>query len=208
MRADALVLLSDVAGLYDGPPTTGAARLVDEVRDRTDLAGVRVGGVGAAGVGLGGMATKVEAAAIATDAGIPVLLASAASAARALADAGVGTVFHPTGTRRSTRHLWLAHASTPAGRLVIDDGAVTALVARRTSLLPAGVTAVTGAFAAGDPVDICDENGHIVARGLVNFDSTELPGLLGRSTKDLARDLGPAYEREVVHRDDLVLMRG
>ena len=74
------------------------------------------------------------------------------------------------------------------------------------SLLPAGVTAVDGVFTAGDPVDLLDENGHAVARGLVNYDSAELPALLGRSTRDLARELGAAYEREVVHRDDLVLL--
>lgn len=80
------------------------------------------------------------------------------------------------------------------------------MVQRRLSLLAAGITAVEGAFVAGDPVDLLDENGNAVARGLVNFDATELPGLLGRSTHDLARELGPAYEREVVHRDDLVLL--
>jgi glutamate 5-kinase len=74
-------------------------------------------------------------------------------------------------------------------------------------LLPAGITGVTGAFAAGDPVELLDQNGHAVARGLVNFDATELPGLLGRSTRELARELGPAYRREVVHRDDLVVLR-
>ena len=89
----------------------------------------------------------------------------------------------------------------------LDAGAVAAVVDRRLSLLPAGVTGVDGAFSAGDPVDLLDENGHAVARGLVNFDAMELPGLLGRSTRELARELGPAYEREVVHRDDLVLLR-
>ncbi len=69
------------------------------------------------------------------------------------------------------------------------------------------MTGVDGDFAVGDPVDLLDETGHAVARGLVNFDASELPGLLGRSTRDLARELGPAYEREVVHRDDLVLLR-
>jgi glutamate 5-kinase len=73
-------------------------------------------------------------------------------------------------------------------------------------LLPAGITKVEGTFIAGDPVDLVDQNGTTVARGLVNFDSTELPSLLGRSTRDLARDLGPEYEREIVHRDDLVLI--
>jgi glutamate 5-kinase len=69
------------------------------------------------------------------------------------------------------------------------------------------VTAVDGDFQAGDPVDLVDEAGRVVARGLVNFDAAELPALLGRSTRDLARELGPAYEREVVHRDDLVVLR-
>ena len=103
--------------------------------------------------------------------------------------------------------LWLAHATTPRGRLVLDDGAVRAVVERRTSLLPAGVIGVEGGFAAGDVVDLLDQNGHAVARGLVNFDAQEIPGLLGRSTRELARELGPAYSREVVHRDDLVLLR-
>jgi glutamate 5-kinase len=207
VQADALVLLSDVDGLYDGPPTRPGASFVSDVRGASDLAGVRIGGSGSAGVGLGGMTTKVDAAGIATDAGIPVLLASAADVDRALRFADVGTVFHPTGRRTSTRLLWLAHATSPRGRLRLDPGAVTAVVDRRTSLLPAGITSIEGTFAAGDPVDLLDENGNTVARGLVNFDAQELPGLLGRSTRDLARELGPAYEREVVHRDDLVILR-
>jgi len=208
VQAEALVLLSDVDGLYDGPPDRPGARLIPCVESADDLREVRIGGTGSAGVGLGGMATKVEAAAIATSAGIPVLLASAAQAETALSQAEVGTVFRPTGQRQSTRLLWLAHATQPAGRLRLDAGAVQAVVHRRTSLLAAGVTAVEGSFTAGDPVDLLDEKGHAIARGLVNFDSSELPGLLGRSTRDLARELGPAYEREVVHRDDLVILPG
>ena len=95
---------------------------------------------------------------------------------------------------------------TPRGALRLDDGAVEAVVKRRTSLLPAGLTAVEGHFSAGDPVDLVDPEGRAVARGLVNFDAEELPRLLGRSTRELAAELGPAYEREVVHRDDLVLL--
>ena len=89
---------------------------------------------------------------------------------------------------------------------MLDHGAVAAVVERRMSLLPAGVTAVEGRFAAGDPVDLVDPAGAAVARGLVNFDAAELPALLGRSTRELARELGAAYEREVVHRDDLVVL--
>jgi len=206
VQADALVLLSDVEGLYDGPPTRAGATLITDVRGPADMEGVRVGGTGGTGVGLGGMTTKVEAAGIATAAGIPVLLASAERVAEALSTAGVGTVFHPTGKRASMRLLWLAHATSPRGSLTLDAGAVAAVVQRRLSLLPAGITRIDGTFVAGDPVDLLDQNGNIVARGLVNFDAQELPGLLGRSTRDLAREFGPAYEREVVHRDDLVLL--
>jgi glutamate 5-kinase len=152
------------------------------------------------------MRTKVEAARIATGAGIPVVLTSADRAPQALAGAQVGTMFHPTGRRRPTRLLWLAHATEPKGSLVLDDGAVRAVVERRASLLPAGITDVLGTFVGGDPVDLVSHAGTAVARGLVNYDSAELPGLVGRSTHELARELGSSYEREVVHRDDLVLL--
>ncbi len=206
VRSDGLVLLSDVEGLYDGPPDRGDARLVPEVADPGDLADVSIGGVGAAGVGLGGMTSKVEAARIATSAGIPVVLAHASALPSVLSGDTVGTLFHPTGRRIPTRLLWLGHASTPQGRLFVDAGAAEAITRRRLSLLPAGLTRVEGDFVAGDPVDILDENGHTIARGLVNFDSAELPGLMGRSTRDLAREFGPAYEREVIHRDDIALL--
>ncbi|GAA3807493.1 glutamate 5-kinase [Nocardioides panacisoli] len=206
VRADLLVLLSDVDGLYDGPPHRPGARLIAEVRTDADLDGVRVGSTGAAGVGTGGMTTKVEAAQIATGAGIPVVLTSAEHAAAALAAQPVGTLFHATGKRRPTRLLWLRHATEAKGTVVLDAGAVRAVVERRASLLAAGITGVDGGFVAGDPVELVGPDGAVVARGLVNFDAAELPALLGRSSKELKRDLGPGYEREVVHRDDLVVL--
>jgi glutamate 5-kinase len=207
VHADLLVLLSDVDGIYDGRPGAPGSRLIREVRSPDDLADVPLGKVGASGLGTGGMATKVEAAGIAVEAGVRTIVTSAALASEVLAGAEVGTVFLPVGARASRRLLWLAHATAPRGTLRLDDGAVQAVVVRRMSLLAAGVVGVDGSFVAGDPVDLLDGNGHAVARGLVNFDATELPGLLGRSTRDLARELGPAYRREVVHRDDLVLLR-
>jgi glutamate 5-kinase len=135
-----------------------------------------------------------------------VVLTAAERVADALAGEPVGTLFHATGRRRPTRLLWLAHATEPVGTLLLDDGAVAAVTQRRASLLAAGVTGVVGTFHAGDPVAIAGADGVPVARGLVNFDSGELPALLGRSSKDLKRELGAAYEREVVHRDDLVLL--
>lgn len=207
VNADALVLLSDVDALYDGPPSRSDARRIPLVRGPEHLEGVRVGSVGAAGVGTGGMVTKVDAAGIATTAGIPTLLTSADLAGPGLAGEDIGTWFTPRGRRTRSRLLWLAHAARANGRLVLDDGAVAAVVDRRMSLLPAGVTRVEGRFSAGDPVDLVDHRGKVVARGLVNYDAKELPALLGRSTRDLARELGAAYQREVVHRDDLVLIR-
>jgi len=206
VRADLLVLLSDVDALYTGDPSRPGVRRVDEVRTAEDLTGVSIGRAGRAGVGTGGMITKVEAARIATGAGIPVVLTATALAAQALAGEPVGTLFHGARQRPAARLFWLAHATAPRGRLYLDPGAVHAVVDRRKSLLPAGITGVDGKFTAGDPVDLVDTRGRPVARGLVNYDAAELPGLLGRSTVELARQLGPQYEREVVHRDDLVLL--
>ncbi|MEH0544336.1 glutamate 5-kinase [Streptomyces sp. B21-105] len=206
VHADLLVLLSDVDGVYDGNPSTPGTARIAEVRGPEDLAHVEIGSAGKAGVGTGGMVTKVEAARIAAAAGIPVVLTSAVHAADALTGGDTGTYFRPTGKRSADRLLWLQHASTPQGSLTLDDGAVRAVVERRTSLLPAGIASVEGEFSAGDPVELRDARGRAVARGLVNFDAKEIPQLIGRSTRDLARELGAEYEREVVHRDDLVIL--
>jgi glutamate 5-kinase len=217
-RARALILLSDVDGLYDGDPRRGAAQRVAEVRGQADLAGVRLGrglkaGQGDHGAhqsrgaqGIGGMATKVEAAMIASAAGIPTVVAEAANAAAALAGDPVGTYFAAHGRRPATRLLWLKHAAVARGSLCLDPGAVEAVLKRHASLLPAGITGVEGTFDAGDPVNLRDENDMIIARGLVNYDAAEIPGLMGRSTRWLASKLGQEYEREVVHRDDLVIL--
>ena len=205
VHADLLVLLSDVDSLYDGPPSRPGARRISDVRSVADLGGVEIGSVGSA-VGTGGMVTKVEAARIATGAGIPVVLTAAPLARAALAGEAVGTLFHPTGRRRPTRLLWLAHASETKGQLHLDAGAVRAVVERGASLLAAGVVGVKGEFDAGDPVDLVGPDGAVVARGLVNFDAEEIPELLGFSTAELREELGEAYERELVHRDDLVLL--
>ncbi len=200
VRADALVLLSDVDGLYSGRPGRPGSQLIAEVRSFAELDGVRISRTGSH-VGSGGMVTKVDAAAIATSEGIPVLLGSAASVGQALAG-NAGTLFHPSGDRSASRLFWLRHATTPRGRLVLDAGAVAAVVQRRMSLLPAGVTAVSGDFYSGDPVELADPDGTPVGRGLVGYDAADLPALLGRKTADLPAE----FRREVVHRDDLVLL--
>jgi glutamate 5-kinase len=206
VQADALFLLSDVDGLYDGPPEQAGTSMINEVKDFAELAGVTIGGTGAAGVGLGGMATKVDAASIATAAGITTVVTSAALADRAIFGEEVGTYFHASPNRTPTRLLWLAHATSPQGTLTIDDGAVAAVVERRLSLLPAGVTAVSGNFQAGDPIDIVAMDGRVVARGIVSFDSDELPALIGKKTSQIAAERGEAFDREIIHRDDMIVI--
>ena len=201
VQAQALVLLSDIDGLYTADPRKDGSELIAEVSSRADLEKVRIGGSGSA-VGTGGMATKIDAALIATGAGIPVLLTAASSVADGLMGKG-GTFFEPLGRRTASRLFWLRHATTPRGRLVLDAGAVHAVVAKRVSLLPAGITGVSGDFSAGDPVELADEQGIVVARGLVGFDSEDMPALLGKSTRDLPQEL----RREAVHRDDLIILQ-
>ncbi|WP_394940770.1 glutamate 5-kinase [Psychromicrobium sp. YIM B11713] len=205
VKAEAMLLLSDVDALYDGPPSAGAQR-IETISDPTELENISIGQPGGAGLGTGGMSTKVQAASIAAGFGIPALITSAANAAQALAGQDIGTWFSVHGERRPIRLLWLAHLASIQGRLTLDDGAVRAIRERHTSLLPAGIRAVEGAFEAGDAVELVDLQGRPFARGLVNYDAVELPKILGRRTKDLAEELGSEYLREVVHVDDLVLL--
>ncbi|WP_229669969.1 glutamate 5-kinase [Microlunatus endophyticus] len=206
VRADALVMFSDVDSLYTSNPSRPGARRVTEVRTVDDLAGVEVGGMSASILGTGGMETKINAARIATSAGIPVVLTDATAIVGALAGDPVGTYFHPTGKRRPSRLLWLAHATDAHGELVLDAGAVDAVLRRHASLLPAGVTEVRGEFSAGDPVNLVGQDGTLIARGLANYDSSELPDLLGRHTDEIAAELGEGYDRTVVHRDALIVL--
>lgn len=203
--AELLVVISDVDALYDANPKNAGAQRIDNVADIDSLDTTSFGG-SSSKVGSGGMVTKIEAARIATGSGISMVLTSLNNLADVLEGKESGTFFAASTSRKSSRLLWLAHASTPRGRLIVDSGAVTAIKERGVSLLPAGVTSVEGEFSAGDSIEICGPNREVIARGLVGFDSDEIPQLLGRSTKDLARELGPEFERELVHRDDLVLL--
>lgn len=200
VHADALVLLSDVDGLYTGKPGRPGSRFLAEIASMAELDGVDVSRSGSH-VGSGGMLSKIDAAAIATSEGIPVLLAASVAISAALAGE-TGTLFHPAGDRSASRLFWLRHATSPRGRLVLDAGAVAAVVQRRMSLLPAGVTGVSGEFYSGEPVDLVGPDGTAVARGLVGFDATDLPPLLGHKTRELPAE----FRREIVHRDDLVVL--
>ncbi|MGH3611101.1 MAG: glutamate 5-kinase [Pseudonocardia sp.] len=205
--ADALVLLSDVNGIYDGDPRQPGSRLLAEVDAPADLLAVTVARPGATGLGRGGMATKITAAAMASASGIPVLLAAAEEAAEALEPTEdgpkVGTAIRASGRRMSARRFWLRHAADVRGRLDLDAGAVAAIIDRRGSLLAAGIHGISGDFMAGDVVDLLGPYGLVVARGVVGFDAAELPALIGRRSSEVP----PELRREVVHADDLVPMQ-
>lgn len=203
--ADALVLLSDVDALYTGDPRLPDSTAIREVTGPEQLDGVGMDSAGS-GLGTGGMASKVTAAMIATGAGIPVLLADAAHAHVALtAGSGpeVGTAFAAADRRTSARLFWLGHAASVSGALALDAGAVAAVTARRKSLLPAGITGFRGDFESGDVVDLIGPDGTVVARGFVGHDAAELPAVIGRHLADLPAE----QRREVVHADDLIVLR-
>jgi len=206
--AGALILLSDVDALYTGDPRLASSSPVREVPDASALAGIGIASA-SSDVGTGGMESKLTSALTATGAGIPVLLASAADAVAALAvssagadDRGpaVGTAFAPATRRTSARLFWLRHAATASGSISLDHGAVAAVLNRRKSLLPAGITAFYGDFESGDAVDLLSPEGVIVARGFVGHDAAEMPGVIGRTLSDLPSEL----RHPVVHADDLI----
>lgn len=206
VRADALVLLTDVDALYTAPPSQPGAQRIGFVPDVVAALGdVTVTGP-TSGVGTGGMVTKLEAARVAAVSGIPTVLTCASNAGPALMGDPVGTAFAPVKHRGSSRRLWIGFAAEPRGTLVADEGAAKAVRGGRASLLSAGVLEVRGNFSAGDPVWIDNEQGEHLARGLAGFDSEEIPQMLGRTTAQLKRFLGDEYAHPIVHRDDLVLV--
>lgn len=203
-RADAMILLTDVDGLFDGPPKREGSKRIPVVTSFAEIAEVEVTTKGSS-VGTGGMVSKLESVRIATATGIPVVLTLAANVRAALQGADVGTWFAVSGKRMARRRLWLAYAAKTRGRLIVDEGAARAVLGGLASLLPAGVTAVEGHFDVNDPVEVVDPQGLVIARGLVAFASADIPQLLGKSTSELKDLHGDGYDRALIHRDDLVV---
>lgn len=203
--ADLLVMLTDTEGLYTADPRTNPdASLIAQVRADDPLLDVQAAGRGSAR-GSGGMASKLAAARVASASGVVSVIASSRRAnvlTDAVAGEPVGTTFLATSRRVPARKLWIAHAARPAGRVTVDDGAARALVERGRSLLPAGVTAVGGTFHEGDVVDVVTATGEVIARGLVQVGATDLRSVAGMHTAQLPSGV----RREVIHRDDLVLL--
>jgi glutamate 5-kinase len=210
--ADTLLLLSDVAGLFDKNPSIyPEAQLIERVERIDAPIRAMAGGAGTA-TGTGGMQTKLAAAEIATSSGSAMWIAQGRRP-HVIADClagvpGVGTYFAPSAKRPSARKRWLAWASgAPKGTLVVNRCARRALEEEGRSLLPVGIVDVSGNFAVGDTVAICDETGELFARGLAQYTSDEAKHLMGVPTNRLAEILQkPIQHEEIVHRDSLALL--
>ncbi len=207
VEADALVLLSDIDGLYTADPRRDpAARHLPVVAQVTDEI-MAMGGEPPPGYSSGGMRTKLIAARIANGAGcaMAIALGKTDRPLRALEEGARCSWFLPEEQGRSARKRWIAGSLAPLGALVVDDGAARAL-ARGSSLLPAGVRAVEGSFGRGDPVSVRDAAGHELARGLAAYDAGDAARIAGHRSDELEEILGWRGRDEIIHRDDLVLL--
>ena len=202
VTADVLVLLTDVDGLWTARPGTPGATPIRHVRSSADLAGVSVSGRGSF-VGTGGMTTKLQAATIACASGTTTLIARADDAAALLGQEQVptdlGTWFEPTGPHRPSRRLWMAHASQPDGRVLIDAGAARALPVGKTARLRPGRTGLDGDFESGSVVDVVGPEG-VLARGICRYAAAELREVLAARAEGAP---APDHVAPVIHRDDL-----
>ncbi|MCU1493151.1 MAG: glutamate 5-kinase [Acidimicrobiaceae bacterium] len=208
LGAGVLVLLTDTAGLFTGDPRTDdEASLVEEVTAIDAELERAAGGPGSPG-GSGGMASKLAAARMASWSGVRAVIAAARREdvlKEAVAGAqGVGTTIAPRARTIGARKLWIAFALPAAGRVLVDEGARRALVEREASLLAAGVVSVEGDFSLDDAVEIAGPDGAVFAKGLARLGSAQAARWVGRKSADLPTEL----TREVVHRDDLVVLVG
>ena len=206
-RASAVLLLSDVDGLYDRNPADPEAVLIPQVRGLTPAIHAMATGGSASGMGSGGMISKLQAAEIAERAGIALAIGNGtheAPLARALGGEGRGTLFLPRG-KAGARKAWLGGRLRLKGALIVDPGAAQAL-ARGSSLLAAGIAEVEGSFHRGDAIAIRARDGLVLAHGLSEYDAGECAALLGHHSREHADILGYAPRSAVVHRDQLVIL--
>lgn len=207
--ADLLLILTDLPGLYTADPRHDPdARLIERV-ERIDDEIVRAASGVAGARGTGGMATKVQAARIAIGSGTHVVLADGRArdiVLRAVAGEPVGTHFLPSGDRIESRRRYLMSGLQSRGRIQVDGGAATALLAGGKSLLPAGVTACEGEFQRGDVVQVFTSDGRQVASGITNYAADEVRRIQGKRSDQIAEALGYEFGEEVIHRNNLVLV--
>ncbi|MGE5189751.1 MAG: glutamate 5-kinase [Gemmatimonadota bacterium] len=211
--ADLLLLLTDSDGLYTKDPHRFPdARLIPVVARVDDDMLRAAGGLRSRSVGTGGMASKLSAARLVSAWGTPVVIASGLSRRTitdVLAGRAVGTIVLPAGPGKGrSRKMWIAYARHPHGTIVVDDGARKVLLERGKSLLPAGIVGVTGKFGRGDAVSIGDRKGRVFARGIAAWSHEQVERGKGKKTAEIRAILGEDVPPEVVHRDDLTILRG
>lgn len=209
IHANWLFILTDVDALYSADPRTSPdAQPIRIVEQMDDLAQVQAGDRGSRW-GTGGMATKIAAAAIATDAGVRTVITQGKTPdniLKILAGEPIGTQFLPHPTPINARKHWIAHTLISAGKIVLDAGATHAILSGGKSLLAAGITQVTGDFQSQEAVQIMDYQGREIARGIVNYSHAELNLIKGRRSEEIPTILGYAGADTVVHRDNLVVL--
>ncbi len=207
IEADTLLLLSDVAGLYDRDPTQHTdAQLIPVVRTVDRALEESAGGVQTL-MGTGGMATKIQAAKICANTGVRMFIAEGRRP-NVVSDAlsgRCGTEFVPKPTRLRSRQRWIAYGVAPKGTLTVNDGAKQNVIEAGSSLLPAGVVHASGHFSSGDLVLLAQPNGETFARGFVNYSQGQILKIQGCRTDEILPRLGVKLSDEVVHRDNLVL---
>lgn len=208
--ADKLLLLTDQKGLYTADPRKDPnAELIKEVKVIDDTLRKIAGGSGTT-LGTGGMATKLQAADIARRAGIEVIIAAGRGQNvifDALSPVPQGTRFLPCEEALENRKRWILAGPAASGDIVIDQGAVKAVVEKGSSLLAKGVTKVLGEFSRGEVVRVTDAQGHLVARGIASYSNQDMAKIAGKHSKDIISILGYDYGSEVIHRDDMVVIQ-
>ncbi|MBS0612568.1 MAG: glutamate 5-kinase, partial [Proteobacteria bacterium] len=206
--ADCLVLLSDIDGLYTANPAQNPqAEFIAKVLEITPEIEAMAGGSGS-GMGSGGMQTKIAAARIAVGAGCHMCIAKGAHPhpLKAIEDGGRCTWFLPSATPLAMRKQWIAGTLRPAGAIGVDAGAVSALMGGK-SLLPAGVTGTAGRFERGDTISVLAPDGTEIARGISAYSDADAARIMGRKSLEIEALLGFRGRDEMIHRDDLVLLR-
>jgi glutamate 5-kinase len=208
LRAELLVLLTNVDGLYDGDPRLAGSKKLDTV-PMIDGGTMDLAASSKSVLGTGGMRSKLRAARLATAAGESVIMANGSEPGvldRVFAAEPVGTLFLPHGTSMPSWKRWLGYTARPKGQIIVDAGAKAAVQERGRSLLPIGVVRIQGDFDKGDVVALCDAAGAEFARGLTNYPSIDASRILGMRSEQIAIVLGGVPYEEIVHRDNLVVI--
>lgn len=207
--ADLVILLTDIDGFYDSDPRKNAqAQRISVVEAIDESVEGKAGSVGSK-FGSGGMATKISAAGIAVNAGIPLMIAHGAAEhiiRRLTSGEDVGTLFLPKEMKPHLRKKWIAFGSHVDGSITVDDGAKDVLIHKGKSLLPSGITDVSGDFSAGDVVRILDSGGRVFAHGISNYNAGELKQIKGKKSREIGMILGYKDFDEAIHRDNLSLI--